>query len=337
MNSKKQSAASKRATEDWHRQNDHLVYAELMHLARPEQAPQPRDDDQELVDRLIGIFEERCPPLDSRDVIGLVVLRLTSEFWPPGTPQDLDVELANLKALALTTASASGRMNSSGFAVPKILHPQAAHSLLMVQAQAIRHRWLNWYRELLDPYEQPTGNRQTTAHALANQHCLRPANNEQGALKESKRLLDGYFRRKGRGKANLETDDILSELHTLDRGQVGKARLLRLREDGRMEFDARKIRDVLRKLRHSSAGTELPGTHDSLEASGSDVSQQTEYAELVMKLIDLCDDDQIAIVNDWESSNAHLAKQLDVSPTTIANKRAKLCSLAARIDSDSNE
>lgn len=336
MNSKKRSPAPNRRNEERNRDIDRQARAALLFLAGVRASAPPPDADRALVSDLLTKFQECSPPLSPTDVVGLIVLRLVSEFLPEGPLRPVEAVLAMLRGLALAKALEPQRMRQAGFAVPVILNPSSSDSILMGYAHEAVRRWKSWFREALNFYEKPTTERHVIARGIARLHCLRPANGEQAAARQAKRLLDAHFRRRGLGAgANLDPDDIISELYTIPQGRLGQTQILRLREDGNLSFDGRRMRDVMRK---SKFALQRPGT-DAAEADSPapDLASTVDAADSLAALVGQSDSiDQVILAN-WDSPDVEIAKDVRISPQAVGKRRRGIRERAKRLRHEPSE
>jgi hypothetical protein len=200
----------------------------------------------------------------------------------------------------------------------------------------VHQRWQAWHRELLDPYVPPATERHLIARGVARLHCLRQAAGEKRAARETKQLLDGYFRRTGRCKAILDIEDISAELYALGRGKVGKTGILRLREDGIVYFDPRAMRDALRKASLAAGGIGAePENH--LDQKALDAATSADEADLRAALLDQCDEIDQLIIENWDSTDVAVAKQVDLTPQAVGKRRKKILDMANRLRSRTRE
>lgn len=327
MSTNKKSEPTRRRVKEWHQQNAAHVFATFEIMVRPHLAPWPSDDDRRLITSLVKLFGQQVPPLEHRDVMGLVILRMVMEFWPPGRAIEQAVELATLQGLAVVTSAAQKEMRDAGFAIPRILHPKVDPLISEIHVKLVRDRWRHWYSATLDPNLHLRTERQIVAREVARTHCLRKAKEDQAgvASRKAKRLLDAYFKRKKLGPANLDPEDVLGEMHALGSGQIGKSRILQLAKDGLMKFDARAMRDTLRKDENA---TSRPGA-DPGEGLVADDDAKSPFelvagAEHLARLLDSCDDIDRAIIADWEVKDTAIAPSLGISPQAVGKRRKKI-------------
>lgn len=335
MNSKKN--ASKRQTkrdQNWHAQNGGVVSSCLMALARPGAVLKSANCHTASIRKLLKFFRQSSPRLTTQDAMGLVVLRLMVEFWPVGKPHDLDPHLAALKALAVASSLAHSEMHVAGFAVPRILHPQARAGVLRAFAKQVLIDWLRWYDAILNPRVPPASDRHQVARELARQHCYPPYVGEEPALKKTRRLLDAYFQRIGHGGANLDVDDVSSEFYILDPHEL--TAVIRKHDDGVFRMDPRAARDALRKARHA---LQRPSGDSSSTPDGTaaDPRYQAEVGDQLAALLDKCDEVDGTILANWGSADVEVAKLVRLTPQAVGKRRRKILNRAAGLGTDATE
>lgn len=301
-------------------------------LSRPEFAAPPPLEDRSLVARLFVEVRRYEPPISSQDAAGLVVLRLTNEFWPEGRTDTLGAQAANVQGLSLANAIAPLEMRAAGFAPPRVLHANAAPHVLMAYAHAARARWIEWYQSSLDPYRRAETERHECLHWLAKKHCLRPAVDPTPAAREASKRLDAFFARRGLGPAGMTPEDVLSELHLLEPGEIGRRGILHLRSDGRLHFDAKRMRDPLRSAKR--AGLPTAEMTRALPAETHGPARAVEAAEQLAALRGKVDQVDQLIIDHWHEPNVKLAELTGRTPQRIGQRKKALRWLAERLNLD---
>jgi hypothetical protein len=320
----------------WRKENDHEFRRFLCALAVPSLSPFPTAEDFNSVTHWFDVFGSCRPPITNTDIMGLIVLRLTNEFLQVGEIHELNVALANVKALALARKTVPDKMLAAGFTAPEIVLPShVPETTLWDVAVRVRQRWTAWFSEMLIAYGPARDERHLIVRGLARKCCYRRAADEMPAAKEAMKLLDAHLRRKGCGPANLEAEDMISELYTLDPGQVSKARLIELREDGLLDHRPRAMRDLARKAMYG-ASVKPEAVQDVIpngwsRAREEDPLARIERADFLACLLNRCDKVDTYIVEHWDESNAEIGRRLNMSGQMIGKRRKGIRETATRL------
>ncbi|MBK9386556.1 MAG: hypothetical protein IPN34_17220 [Planctomycetes bacterium] len=296
----------------------------------------------------IAAAEGFAPPLLSRDVVGLLVLKLITDQLRSARRFDQDAfTIAAYRAIAIANQARPARMKQAGFAVAASdIAALMSPDMVARAAQRVVQRFVEW-SQIFNPADSRTHDEreQVLRGAARMLGCIpmSPAGleDEMRAAKRAQHQLAGYQRKRAKRGGTIEDDPdaygVHSALYAVPTSHLGK--IMFFKANGELAFSSRAIRDLLATPEFGLTATpeerKLLEAHALLEreqrmlaSDPAEVVAREEEArrtlEELERLRDVLTPIELAIVENPGLNNAELGRRIGVSGQAVGQARARL-------------